>query len=113
MPTFLIDANLPYRFSLWKGKDFIHQFDLNPAETDDEIWEYAKQNNLTILTKDGDFSDRILFSDPPPRIIHIRIGNMRINEMHAYLNKVWDEIIQHSINYKLTNVYKDRIEGIS
>lgn len=113
MHKFLIDANLPYRFSLWKGEDFIHQFDINPSETDDRIWEFAQRNDLTIITKDADFSERILFSNPPPRIIHIRIGNMRIQEMHKYLNKIWKDIINHSMNYKLTNVYKDRIEGIS
>ena len=112
MAKFLIDANLPYRFSLWNSEEFIHRYDVNSSETDDQIWEYAKERKLTIVTKDSDFSDRILFSNPPPRIIHIRIGNMRIQEMHSYLNRVWEHILDHSRNYKLTNVYKDRIEGI-
>ncbi len=37
---FIIDANLPYLFSLWKGEDFIHVFDINDEMSDDEIWAY-------------------------------------------------------------------------
>jgi len=29
MPEFLVDVNLPYHFSLWKGNDYIHQNDIN------------------------------------------------------------------------------------
>ena len=71
MPKYLIDANLPYYFSLWSGNDFIHVFDLNDEWSDSEIWEYAKGQNLTIVTKDVDFSDRMLMSDPPPKVIYL------------------------------------------
>ncbi|HET8864609.1 MAG TPA: DUF5615 family PIN-like protein [Gracilimonas sp.] len=112
MPRFLIDENLPYKFSLWKGEDFVHQYELEDIKSDKEIWGYAKRNQLTIVTKDADFSDRIIFADPPPKVIHIRIGNMRIKEMYQFFEKNWEDIRSHSRNYKLTNVYKDRIEGI-
>lgn len=62
MAKFLIDANLPYRFSLWKSDDYIHQNDIDDEWTDSQIWDYAKDNNLTIITKDADFSNRIFFS---------------------------------------------------
>jgi predicted nuclease of predicted toxin-antitoxin system len=112
MPNFLIDENLPFKFSLWDGEDFIHQNEIDGIKSDGEIWEYAKLNDLTIITKDADFSDRIIFSEPPPKVIHIRIGNMRINEMYQFFEENWDRILKHSKMYKLTNVYKDRIEGI-
>lgn len=112
MPQFLIDENLPYKFSFWEGEDFVHQNELDKIKSDKEIWEYAKNNSLTIVTKDADFSDRIIFSEPPPKVIHIRIGNMRIKEMYQFFEKNWEEILNHSKNFKLTNVYKDRIEGI-
>ena len=28
MAKYLIDANLPYRFSLWQGEDYSHVFDI-------------------------------------------------------------------------------------
>ena len=58
MAKFLIDANLPYRFSLWHGPDYIHVFDLNDRWADWEIWDYAKMHGLTIATKDTDFTPK-------------------------------------------------------
>jgi len=46
MPQYLIDENLPYRFNLWKGHEFIHVYDLPEINSDNEIWEYAKKQNL-------------------------------------------------------------------
>ncbi|MBW6480660.1 MAG: DUF5615 family PIN-like protein [Bacteroidales bacterium] len=112
MAKFIIDANLPYLFKLWQNEEFIHVFDLNDSMTDEEIWDYAKKNELTIISKDADFSNKILYKSSPPRVIHIRTGNLRIQELHAFLNEKWDDIIETSRYHKLTNVYKDRIEGI-
>lgn len=41
MPKYLVDVNLPYRFSLWKDDYYIHQIDLNDEATDEQIWDYA------------------------------------------------------------------------
>src|SRR4029079_16931340 len=82
MARFVIDVNLPYYFSVWKGPDFSHLRDLGDDWTDTRIWNYARQEGLTIVTKDTDFSDRVLLAAPPPRVIHIRLGNMKIREIH-------------------------------
>jgi len=42
MPLYLIDANLPYYFSLWNTPDFIHVRDIDETWTDEEIWNFAK-----------------------------------------------------------------------
>ncbi len=112
MHEFIIDANLPYLFKLWNTEKCIHVFDLNDSMTDKEIWNYAKKNNLSIITKDTDFSTKVLFTDPPPRVIHLRIGDMRMKHLHDFLTKNWTEIKSISRSHKLTNVYIDRIEGI-
>ncbi len=113
MATFLIDANLPYLFSIWNNEDFIHVFDVDDSMPDKAIWEYARANNLTIVTKDTDFSNKILFTESPPKVIHLKIGNMRLYQLHDFLTRNWVEINQVSKNHKLTNVYIDRIEGIN
>jgi len=74
MPKFLIDVNLPYYFSLWKSSEYIHQKDINDEWTDSQIWKYAEQNDLTIVSKDGDFSSRVIFHQPPPQVVHIRFA---------------------------------------
>jgi predicted nuclease of predicted toxin-antitoxin system len=89
MPKCLIDVNLPYRFSLWNSEDFVHQTNIDDEWSDEQIWEYAKENDLTIITKDADFSNRIIFQEPPPKVIHIRLGNMKMREFHAALTAVW------------------------
>jgi hypothetical protein len=40
-PKFLIDANLPRYFSLWKGEEFIHQNEIDDTWTDEQIWTFA------------------------------------------------------------------------
>lgn len=82
MIHFLIDENLPYYFSLWDKPNIKHVFDLEGIKSDNEIWEYAKTNNLVIVTKDTDFSNKIMFKSPPPKVIHIRFGNIRIQKLH-------------------------------
>ena len=52
MPQYLIDENLPYNFSLWRNDKFIHVLDLSGLKTDSEIWEYAKKNDLIIVSKE-------------------------------------------------------------
>ena len=89
---FLINANLLYHFSLWKSSEFCHVFDLDETWTDSDIWEYARKNSLTIVTKDADFSNRILFKEPPPKVIHLRIGNLKMRDFFNVLNKQWTEI---------------------
>ena len=81
--------------------------------TDSEIWDYAKQNNLTIITKDGDFSHRIIVSPPLPKIIHIKIGNMKLKEFESVIQKIWMTAEKLSENHKLVNVFRDRIEAVN
>jgi len=113
MVAYLIDANLPYYFSLWNNEEYIHVKDLDYRWSDSQIWDYAKTNNLTIVTKDGDFSTRILFHNPPPRIIHIKFGNMKLKEFHRTISLLWKEACGLSEKYKLVNVFKDSVEGIN
>jgi|SRR5699024_1181277 len=112
MAKFLIDANLPYYFSVWEGDDFIHQFDLGDTWTDEKIWNYAEKHNLTIVTKDADFTNRIVVSNAPPKVIHLKIGNITLKELYAFLTEVWDEVVRMSKSNKLVSVYEDKIEVI-
>jgi predicted nuclease of predicted toxin-antitoxin system len=75
-PKYLVDVNLPYYFSIWNNPEYVHQLDIERTAKDSNIWSYAKSEEMTIITKDSDFSNRILVSTPPPRIIHFRTGNI-------------------------------------
>jgi len=111
MLKFLVDENLPYYFGLFHNENFIHVFDIPEVSSDEEIWNYAKEKELIIITKDADFSNKILFSEPPPKVIHLRIGNLKISELHVFMNRTWATILIEIEKNKLVNVYADRIES--
>lgn len=110
MPYYLVDVNLPYYFSLWHSEHYIHQSDIDESWSDTQIWNYAQKHDLIIITKDTDFYNFIIVSDPPPKVIHLRIGNMRIKALHQFLNDIWEEVQDLIRINKLVTVYPDRIE---
>jgi predicted nuclease of predicted toxin-antitoxin system len=110
---FLIDANLPYRFELWRGDAYQHVFDLDDTWPDSEIWQYARAHDLVIVTKDTDFSDWIMLADPPPRVVHLRIGNMKIRDFHSFLQRLWPHICSLVESHKLVIVHKNQIECVA
>lgn len=112
MARYIIDANLPRRFSLWSGGDYEYVVDIDDRLKDSEIWAYARDNVMTIVTKDADFSDLMLMNEPPPRVIHIKLGNLRMREFHQRVSHHWADICAISRDCKLVRVYADRIEGI-
>ena len=112
MERYLIDANLPYYFSLWQDEQYVHVIDLDPHMKDSDIWAYAKKHGYTIVTKDTDFSDMAMLDISPPRVIHIKLGNMKMKQFHEMISDIWEKVIVMSREYKLVRVYSDRLEGI-
>jgi len=105
-------VNLPYRFSLWRSADYLHVRDLDDRWSDQEIWRHAEYHGMTIVTKDSDFANWIMLQQPPPRVIHIRIGNCRLRDLYLHLQSVWPRVCTLSEQHKLINVHRDRIEGV-
>lgn len=52
-------------------------------------------------------------STPPPWVVHLRFGNMRLRDYHALLAKIWPQVETLLKSHKLVNVYADHVEGIS
>lgn len=56
--------------------DSQHVFPLGMDREDDEvIWEYAKANGFTIVSKDADFIHRSFLYGFPPKVIYLELGN--------------------------------------
>jgi len=53
-----------------------------------------------------------LLKQPPPKVIHMRIGNLKMRDFFLLINQVWEEVKILNESYKLVNVFQDRIEGI-
>jgi predicted nuclease of predicted toxin-antitoxin system len=55
--------------------------------SDAEIWEYAKLNGFTIVSKDSDFQQRSLLYGHPPKFIWLRVGNCAVQVIEVLLRK--------------------------
>jgi predicted nuclease of predicted toxin-antitoxin system len=108
---FLFDENLPRRITIGPSLPIQHIKILGNSPSDLQIWTYAKDQSLVIVTKDADFSNRIMSTSPPPWVVHLRFGNMRLSAFHAILTKVWPSVEALLPANKLICVYKDRIES--
>ena len=109
---FLFDENIPRQILFTPSLPVIHATDLGSSVPDSDIWAYAKSRSLVIISKDSDFSNRIIVSSPPPWIVHLRFGNMRKRDYHSFFLRVWPQIEQLLPDHKLINVFLDRIEAI-
>ena len=109
---FIFDENVPRQLQFQPSLPYTHVSDLNRGLSDGEIWTYARVNELVIVTKDADFSNRIMVNESPPWVVHLRFGNMRLREFHAFLAKAWPMIEALLPANKLAHVHVDRLEAI-
>ncbi len=56
-------------------------------DLDRKIWEFAKRENLVIVTQDSDYNDLTALYGFPPKIIWIRSGNLKTDEVVELLIK--------------------------
>jgi len=62
-----------------------------PAK-DIEIWEYAFYHDYIVVTNDDDFFKLAMLRDKCPKIIILRTGNKRTNEISSILSNNYDKI---------------------
>ena len=103
----LFDHNLSPRLvsrlkDLYPDSNHLFNLSLDTAE-DSFVWQYARDNNFTIVTKDSDFGELSLLRGFPPKVIWIRIGNCKTDELEA--------LIRHSTE-EINNFYKESKLGI-
>jgi len=66
--------------------DSLHVRDVGLRDASDtEIWEYARQNGLVIVSKDSDFQQRSLLYGHPPKFIWLRVGNCPVRLIEELL----------------------------
>lgn len=49
------------------------------------VWDYARERNLAIVSKDSDFSDLAVLKGAPPRVIWLRMGNCTSQDVRQVL----------------------------
>lgn len=75
----------------WKGFDAVHttHFPDGHLLQDIEIGTIAGVEDRIIVTKDVDFPDSFFLRGAPPRIIHLKLGNIKNRELTAFLEMRW------------------------
>ena len=59
---------------------------------DEDVWEYARNNGFTIVSKDSDFYQRSLLYGHPPKLVWLRIGNCNRDILVALITKYKEQI---------------------
>ncbi|NIV14796.1 MAG: hypothetical protein GWN62_27045 [Aliifodinibius sp.] len=76
---------------IYPGSNHVYLVGLDEAH-DEEIWQYAKDNEYVIVSKDGDFSNIGALKGFPPYIIWIKRGNCTTREIENILRRNVDSI---------------------
>ena len=63
-----------------------------PTAPVSEVWEYARQHDYIVVTKDADFSELSLLLGFPPKVIWIRRGNCSTRDIERLLREKYDAI---------------------
>ncbi|MCC5849729.1 MAG: DUF5615 family PIN-like protein [Verrucomicrobia bacterium] len=107
---FLIDENLPHQLGQILDIDWLHSTRISQQATDTELWNYARENGFILFTKDTDFFDRLLLVGPPPKVIWVRLGNMRKQLLIETLSVRWADITRLIAIHDLVQVHPTHIE---
>lgn len=87
----LFDQNVSLRLARLLADiypDSLHIREVGLRDADDtEIWDYAKINGFTIVSKDSDFQQRSLLYGHPPKFIWLRVGNCPVQVIEVLLRK--------------------------
>jgi predicted nuclease of predicted toxin-antitoxin system len=113
----LLDENLPRRLTFTPTLPITHATDLAASgalegPTDTLLWEHAAAHRLAIVSKDADFADRIMLGAPPPWVVRLAFGNLRLRDYHTVLARAWPQIEALLPAHKLLIVHADRIEAV-
>ena len=87
----LLDQNISRRLvkdlkDIYPRSNHVYLLNLYRS-TDEEIWQFAKSNDFTILTQDTDFYERSIVYGFPPKVIWLRTGNTSTKNIKTILRK--------------------------
>jgi predicted nuclease of predicted toxin-antitoxin system len=87
----LFDENLSHRLGSLLANlfpDSVHVRDISLKAADGiRVWDYAKADDLIIVSKDSDMHDRSFLFGYPPKVIWIRLGNCSTSDVEKLLRQ--------------------------
>lgn len=62
------------------------------AVPDRDVWEYAREHQYTLVSKDSDFHELSLLYGSPPKVVWIRRGNCTTRQIEFILRNKQEDI---------------------
>lgn len=95
----LLDENLSWRMIKMLesiSEEIIHVSNLKITQPGDDIsiWNYAKKNGFTIISKDDDFEKIVLMRKAPPKLIYLKTYNLDTKKLVDLMIENKDKIIE-------------------
>lgn len=106
----LIDENLPVTLADLLPVESFHATAFGTNPSDQELWRAAREHDLVILTRDTDFFDRLMIEGPPPKVVWVRLGNLRRRELEITLVEMWSTIEGLLVSADLVEIHRGVIE---
>ncbi len=92
----LFDENLSHKLARRLADLFprsVHVRDVGLKATDDPlVWDYARDNDFMIVSKDADMHDLSLVFGNPPKVVWIRLGNCSTRQVEELLRRDFNVI---------------------
>lgn len=107
----LFDQNLSPRIvnrlaDIFPDSSHVFLLSLHQAE-DVEVWNYARDNNFVIVTKDADFGELGTLRGFPPQVIWLRVGNCTTQKIEELLRSNRDTIerLEHDSTIGIVSLF--------
>lgn len=93
----LLDQNISRKLlkelnDLFPRSSHVSLLDLHKA-SDEEVWNYARDNGFVIVTRDSDFNERSLLYGYPPKVIWLQTRNTSTKNIKRLLKKYKQDIL--------------------
>ena len=110
----LLDENLSWRMIKMLSPIFsevVHSAELKIKQPADDIllWDYAKKNGFTIVSKDDDFMKIVLLRKAPLKLIYLKTYNLNTKKLVDLILENKDKIITfiHSDENDIFEIYSN------
>jgi predicted nuclease of predicted toxin-antitoxin system len=96
MKPLLFDHNLSPRLvnrlaDVYPNSVHVSAIGLSKAD-DRTVWEYARQHDYMVVTKDVDFGELLLLYGFPPKILWVRRGNCTTSDIERLLRASFEAV---------------------
>lgn len=92
----LFDQNLSPKLVALLADLFPHSYHVQTVgldcADDDRVWDYARLNGYTIVTKDEDYNNLSVLRGCPPKVIWLQLGNCTTAQVEAVFRTRYADI---------------------